>query len=347
MSYTVAGIKALVSNYDVEVSIISWDRDKLTPYVPPNLEGVTYYNRSSFSAQSLIDFSSSFAADIIYVSGWMDRGYLKAVKICKRNGAIIVCGLDNQWRASWKQYITTILSPLFHKTQFDYMWVCGLNQFLYANRLGYDKSRILTNLYSADVNFFSNIFLKNRLEKKAKFPHRLVYVGRFHERKGIDTLITSFKEISEEISHDWELVLIGSGPQQNKLELALVGITNVRIMDFMSHSQLANSLQDFGVYVIASTYEAWAVSIHEFAAAGFPLICSDECGATDEFLKSDINGFKFRSGEKESLKQAIYRIIGSSDDDLFTMGERSNQFSKHITSETYASSLMSVLRDNI
>ena len=47
MPYNVVVIKELVRR-GCRVHVVLWDENKLTPYLPPQLEGVTYYNRSTF-----------------------------------------------------------------------------------------------------------------------------------------------------------------------------------------------------------------------------------------------------------------------------------------------------------
>ena len=45
MGYTIAGIKALVENYPVNVLLIGWDKKKLTPYELKVPAHITYQKK--------------------------------------------------------------------------------------------------------------------------------------------------------------------------------------------------------------------------------------------------------------------------------------------------------------
>ena len=78
--YNIPVIKTLVEKHEAHVYIISWDKAKLKPYTAPHLDGVTYYKRSEFSASDIVDLCVKIRPDIVYVSGWMDKGYFPALK---------------------------------------------------------------------------------------------------------------------------------------------------------------------------------------------------------------------------------------------------------------------------
>jgi glycosyltransferase involved in cell wall biosynthesis len=83
--------------------------------------------------------------------------------------------------------------------------------------------------------------------------------------------------------------------------------------------------------------------VHEFAAAGFPLICSDKVGAASAFLEDSTNGFSFESGNSNALKNAMHNIADLSESQLQTMGEISVRKSKKITPAAWSKTFMSVL----
>ena len=82
-------------------------------------------------------------------------------------------------------------------------------------------------------------------------------------------------------------------------------------------------LSQSGVYIFQVLNEPWGVSVHEMAAAGLPIILSKNVGSSEEFLKENINGYKFLSGNKSSLKENMKKIIKLKDSDLIKMGDKS------------------------
>ena len=83
--------------------------------------------------------------------------------------------------------------------------------------------------------------------------------------------------------------------------------------------------------------------VHEFAAAGVPMVVSDNCGAAPAFVKSGINGATFRSGSVRDLREKLETMLAKSDDEIFEMGERSYELSKQNTPEIAAASFLSAL----
>ncbi len=46
-------------------------------YRPPAISGVYYYKRSNYSVKHLKEFVNELGPQIVYISGWMDKGYLQ------------------------------------------------------------------------------------------------------------------------------------------------------------------------------------------------------------------------------------------------------------------------------
>ena len=172
---------------------------------------MTYYDRSQFDNQDLINLVRRINPTALYVSGRMDRGYLKVARVFKGKGIKIICGLDNQWLGRPKQLVAIILSRWLYRRYFDIMWVAGSSQMKYAKLLGYKDNQIIKNVYTADVSLFNKAYCQFKAVKQSDFPRNFCFVGRFVKRKGLDVLVKAFSESIKEINHDWTLTLIGQG----------------------------------------------------------------------------------------------------------------------------------------
>jgi len=337
MGYLIPVFKELSTYYNAQVHVVHWDHKKLTPYVPPTLANVNYYNKSELSFRQLEKLAEKINPDIVYISGWLDKEYLQVAKRLKRSGSIVVAGSDKQWTGSIKQKIASIAFPLTLKRYFNYMWVPGPFQFEFAARLGFQKSEIIFNHYCADTSLFETTFLKSREEKMKKYPHRFLFLGRFEEIKGIDLLLRAWSEL-EKGRMDWELCFIGNG----KLRSELSKYPNIIVKDFMQPEKLISELSMAGCAILPSRKEPWALVLHEFAIAGLPIICSDICGASTTFTINGFNGFIFKNNNMNELKQKMKSIINKSDSELVKMSENSHNIGRRITPEITAASLMSV-----
>jgi len=133
----------------------------------------------------------SFAPDLVYVAGWVDKDYKKIARRLKERGTIVVSGLDNVWKGTLRQRLACIFSKALIKPYFTYLWVAGHRQYQFARRLGYSKEYILTGLYSADVEKFMKV-------SRHALQRRLIYVGRFEKVKGIEALYDVFSSLTAE-----------------------------------------------------------------------------------------------------------------------------------------------------
>lgn len=341
MPYTIAVMRALHQKYGVDIHCIYWDVKKNTPFIPANEEGIFFYKRSLFDRNGLISFVKQHAPLLVYVSGRMDKEYLDTALRFK--GKIpIVSGFDDQWHSNAKNRLKALLGYFLYKRYFDYLWVAGARQAEFARRIGYKDSHIKRSVYCADTVDFLRAY-KEKTAQRSRYPHTIVFVGRFVKQKGIDLLIEAFTQIKQDTPNDWKLVLVGTGNFEHGRALH----PDIEVRDFMSTSELATNSKEWGVFCLPSTYEPWGVVVHESAAAGLPLICSDSVGAADTFLKDGYNGFLFRNGDVASLKAALEKVIALNDNKLWGMCEKSNEMAVAITPGKSADSLMSIFPQNM
>lgn len=340
MGYLIPVFKEFVSRYDSEVHVIHWDHKRQTPFVTPNIEGVNFYRRVDFSSKELQDFVFSINPDIIYISGWMDIGYLSAVRQMRKKGVPVVAGFDDIWFKTYRQRIASVIFPVFKTFFYSHAWVAGPYQYEFAKRLGFRNAEIIFNCLSADNNLFSIVYENSIIEKKDIYPHKFLFSGRFEKEKGIDLLVTAWNNINRNNLHkDWTLTLIGNG----SLVEYLSSFSTINYIDFLQPQDLANEIKKYGCFILPSRFEPWALVLHEYAVAGFPIICSDTCGASPVFVTAGYNGYTFKTGNIEDLEKQMLKIINSSDQELIVMSEKSHQMGNKITPEISAASFMSIL----
>lgn len=329
--YFLAGVGAL-SSTKVEPTILHWPINPEAPFTFQWPENAFFFSKKELSREEILQKLEELQPALIYCSGWMDKDYLAVVKAYKKRHpeCITVMGMDNPWRATVKQRLASLFFRARLKSFIDRAWVPGKAQALYARHLGFREKDIFRGFYAADVPHF------NRCYPPQTFPKRLLFAGRYVEQKGLLTLLEAFQELNQDA---WELHCIGTGP----LKEGLPEIKGVRHLGFVQPEDLPGIMQEGGVFVLPSTYEPWGVVVHEFAAAGFPMILSDQVGAGEAFLEEGKNGFIFKAGNKEALKKAMRSIMQLSEDQLRTMGAHSHRLAQKNTPETWAATLNSML----
>ena len=333
--YFLACVRELVRQGH-EAHIVRWPVNQEAPFEFQFGEGITVYNRDDYNDKALIALAETIAPQAVVCSGWIDRDY---VKVCNRfkKQAVTILALDNKWKGSLKQQFARIISPFTLKRIFKYAWVPGHLQASYARKLGFAESNTRNGFYSANTPFFAAYYDAFKAEKEKAFPHRFIFAGRYYQFKGVSELWQAFTELKEEQPNDWQLWCLGTG------DVPPADHPAIHHFGFVQPAEMQTYLQQAGVFVMPSRVEPWGVVLHEFAAAGFPLVCSSNVGAVKQFVKDGENGFVFSAGDVKALKEALLKTINTPDEDLKRMGHASAQLGKEITPETWAATLLGMI----
>ena len=339
MGYQSPIFKQYVSLDNNEVHVMHWDHKKLTVFEPSIIDGVFYYERSKFNLPQLKKFILELNPNIIFISGWMDKDYLKAVRVHRKKGIPVVTGIDNIWSNSIKQKIASFLFPWIKNLFFSHAWVAGPYQYEFAKNLGFKSDKIIHSSYSADLNLFNNVYEETKETKEKKYPHKFLFVGRLEKVKGVDILINAWENINarNEIK-DWELTLIGDG----SLKELISEFSSISHIKFLQPDELKSEIKKYGCFVLPSRTEPWGLVLHEFAAAGFPIICSENCGAAPMFIINNYNGHTFIPNNVKNLENKMLKIINSSDEELLKKSLFSHNLGQRITPEISAANFMSL-----
>lgn len=337
--YFLSCVKELAKRKDVEVYIVRWPVNKEAPFNFDFGNSVQVFNRNDYTTVALLELVDSISPSLIYSSGWIDKGYLK---ICKqyRNKIPVIVGFDNHWHGNVKQHIASLVSFKKIHPYFNHCWVPGKPQYEYALRLGFKPQQILTGFYVADYKLFHGFYEKYFQHKKENFPKRFIYVGRYYDFKGIQELWDAFISLDKKSPTDWELWCLGTG------DIEPVIHPKIKHFGFVQPHELEQFVSQTGVFVLPSRFEPWGVVVHEFAAAGFPLLCSKAVGANSAFLEDGINGYVFEINNASSIEKMMQKIINNSQEELLEMCKISASKAAGITPEKWVESLIGVLNKN-
>ena len=263
--------------------------------------------------------------DIVVVAGWMIPDYVWVAKRLKQKLSIpIVSYSDTQWYGTTRQKINAFISPFHVRKAFTHIWVAGIYQFEYARRLGFNKEKIIFNSLTADTKLFETIAIE---KKEEDYPKNFIYIGRFAEEKGLKYLITAWEKIK--FKNNWTLTLVGDG----ELKSEFSSCKNVIIKDHMSQEDLLHEMQNAGCFVLPSIHEPWALVIHEAAAAGLPIICTETCGAAPHFVINNYNGKIIKPKSSNSLQTAMEEIMNMTSSELIDFSAKSRLLSTSINPE--------------
>ncbi len=339
MGYQIPVFKELIRSYGAELFIVHWDKKKLTPYSPPSIPGLTLFNRFQFSSyKEILDLALSINPDLVYISGWQDKAYLKVVKQLKLKLVPIVVGFDDQWMGSVRQILGSLLMRFWWlKKYFTHAWVAGPYQFEFAVRMGFSKRNIIFNLLSCDIDKF-DIHEEKVFSNNVEGSHQFLYVGNFRGVKGTDILVEAFQIYRNKYRGKWKLICIGNGDFESLIKDDGVIIR----LPFSGVDDLVKYAKNSSAFIMPSRHDQWGVAVHEFALTGLPLILSENVGSHPVFLIDRYNGYLFKNNSADDLAEKMYLISQKNDEELSLMGARSHRLGLSITPKMVAASLMSV-----
>ncbi len=334
--YFLSCIKKLHEKYSLEIHIVRYKVNKEAPFDFKFSDTITVYDESNFDVDQLLALAQKIGPDIVYCSGWINKKYLKVCKCLKGEMPTIV-GFDNHWKGTLKQHIASLFSKYSIRNYFSHCWIPGEPQMKFAHKLGFTNDNILTGFYSANTDLFLSNYEMYKEHKLKRIEKRFIYVGRYYDFKGIKTLWDAFVALQDEQPNEWELWCLGVG------NITPINHSKIKHFGFVQPEQMSEYIKNTDVFVLPSLVEPWGVVVHEFAAAGFPLLCSNKVGAAHLFVNEGDNGFVFEAGNDSDLKSLLKKVVNLPKQELVKMGEESNKMAQKLTLEKWTDTLMQLL----
>jgi glycosyltransferase involved in cell wall biosynthesis len=136
---------------------------------------------------------------------------------------------------------------------------------------------------------------------------RFLFVGRLDENKRLDYLIEALRRMP---TPDFELVVVGTGPQEDELQAlaaeALPGRSEWvgRLPLNAVPSEMANA----DCLVLPSRHDGWGAVVSEALMAGTPVVCSDACGCAAVVRASGYGGV-FASSDLAAMVSSLSQTM--------------------------------------
>lgn len=329
MPYTKALLDELYHTHHIDTTLVYKDKNKRTPYVIEATH-INTIKRSETNESSLCQLVDSLMPNVIYVSGTMDKTYLAVAKYAKRKGIKVIMGSDKKWKGTLKDYGAMLLSPFLYRPYFTHGWSPGPLQYKYLKNVGFNK--ILKSLLTAETK----VFQKREIDFET--TNDILFIGRLVESKGLNELVEACKNLRAKNSFRGKLIIYGNGP----LKVFLEGFDWIDVRGFANQETMVNDINTISIFCLPSWDEPYGLVIHEMAAAGFPIVCSKNCGASFNFVEEGKNGYLATSKSVIELETALEKLLKLSSNELTEMGNYSRLLSNKISPKTSAQELVSI-----
>ena len=148
-----------------------------------------------------------------------------------------------------------------------------------------------------------------RFSPKMTGSHKLVYVGRLADEKGLENLLKSMALLKKKFP-DVTLTIVGEGPLRKKLEDLSNELNMRESISFegaVPHSRISEYMRDADALVLPSISEGLSVVILEAMACGTPVIASN-VGGVGDIVSDGFNGFVVEPGDVAGFARKIMEL---------------------------------------
>jgi glycosyltransferase involved in cell wall biosynthesis len=138
----------------------------------------------------------------------------------------------------------------------------------------------------------------------------LLAVGRLSQEKNFEVLVEVFSVLA--LKHpDWDLVILGEGPERQKLEGRIRNTTsNKRIFIPGIAGNVGEWYERADLYALCSHFEGFPNTLAEAMAYGVPAVSFDCDTGPRDILRHDIDGLLVAPGDVAGLESALDKVMG-------------------------------------
>jgi glycosyltransferase involved in cell wall biosynthesis len=278
-----------------------------------------------------------FKPTIITLPGYYEPAMVTVQFIAKLLGIKVILAVDstegdnpNKWYAELiKKFIISFADGFFcyGKKSADYMLKLGASEsqiLMRRNSVNNTRVREIYDAYKISEDY--------KYERKKYPKYNFIFVGRFLEIKNLDRLINSFNLAKND---DWGLILVGDGPEKEKLITLQKSINNLYFIPPQEWYKVPEKMALADVLILPSYSEPWGLVANEAMVCGMPVIVSKQSGSSTDLVKEGLNGFTFDAYLEEELITGMKYFIDKPYE-VKAMGEKSIEIIKNFSPQNVA-----------
>ena len=178
----------------------------------------------------------------------------------------------------WADAITVI-----SKEAFDYYTDLGYNVFQVPNAI--DISSLETNV-------------------DKRYSKQIIFAGRLSHEKGIDSLIS----ISQKLTDDIHLIILGAGPEEKKINDLVKNHKNIHFFGYKNKNQTISLIRGSDILIHPSLHEGISSTVLEGMACKTAIIASD-VGGNKELIENNVNGITIKPHNIDSFVEQIMNLF--------------------------------------
>ena len=304
---------------------IQWDIPLLEGYrysfiknfSPSKSMDCKWYNAINFSVFKKIKTST---AQILLINGWSYFTDCLVILSAKLYGKEVWVRADNPLSQEQRKGIKAVLKKFVLRKllfpQIDKFLYVGKESKAFFEFYGAKQHQLIYTPHAVDNNYFQKL-AKQFENKRSLFRNNLnipidsfvvLVTAKLIKEKNHFDVIYAFENLKR---YNCFLILVGDGPQKNKIESYIQNkkINNILLTGFINQSEIYKYYLISNCFVLSSFSETWGLAVNEAMNFGLPILTSDACGCAKDLVEPHLNGDLFAVGDIKKLSSLIEKYI--------------------------------------
>jgi glycosyltransferase involved in cell wall biosynthesis len=144
--------------------------------------------------------------------------------------------------------------------------------------------------------------LETNVDKR--YSKQIIFAGRISNEKGIDSLIS----ISQKLTDDIHLIILGTGPEEKKINDLVKNYKNIHFFGYQNKNQTISLIRGSDILIHPSLHEGISSTILEAMACKTAIIASD-VGGNRELIENNVNGITIEPHDIDSFVEQIINLF--------------------------------------
>jgi len=240
----------------------------------PEIKG-NFFKKINIYKRTLIEINKKYSVDIIHIHAAHE--FLIFSKKALPSVPVIF-HLSAHQGSFFSRFINYTLSALISRKKADLVIAVSEEEKKIVNEKGLPESKIRVIYNGYDGSEGDDFDTINNIKKQYELERCMIIgnLGRLHRTKRLDILIKAFARVKKKVNNNIKLLLIGDGPEKNRLERIShrCNVENdVIFTGFIKRGDLILKIMD--IFVLPTSFEGCSNVLVEAMAKGLPIITTD------------------------------------------------------------------------
>jgi len=278
----------------------------------PDCKHTILKSRQLLGVSSLVDFDlrcqlEKTDADIVIIgtspwslNTWITKRWTQRHSI----PYVVFSEPPNQTRSSLNRIVKKIIGERLLKDAVGFVGVTKKTCEIISKLYNFNKPHLVLPYYS-DLKDFTSPPCRSFQNKITRF----LFLGEITYNKRLDLVINALKKVQ----NPFELHVVGDGELREELEIQATNISygKVAFHGKVAYTEVHSVLANTDFLILPSNYDGFGMVVVEALAAGVPVIASESVMSAVEFVENGKNGWLFKQGNVDELRNAIDLAINS------------------------------------